>query len=247
MKKPNKAMIDGDIIAWKVAFVADIEGVMSIGSLITGLLNKWTPDCCDGTVIALSCPKSDNFRRDVYPGYKENREDAYKPEFLKDVFDFLIEEYDYMILPKLEADDILGIYASNGDAIAVTIDKDLKGVHGWHYNPNKDKEIRYVSKEEAYEFFCKQWMMGDSTDGIPGLWKIGPKKAEKFLSEWDKDDWEQNIIDLYDTDKHKVREDCDIPHPDIAIVMARCVKILTKKEYNLNKKQIKLWCPKSGS
>jgi len=237
-------MIDGDIIAWKVAFVADIEGVMSIGSLITGLLNKWTPDCCDGTVIALSCPKSDNFRRDVYPGYKENREDAYKPEFLKDVFDFLIEEYDYMILPKLEADDILGIYASNGDAIAVTIDKDLKGVPGWHYNPDKDDEPVLISDDDAERWFCTQWMAGDSTDGLPGLWRIGRKRAEKLLDEWNVEEWHSNIIALYTDGKHVPENKHGVD--DLCTAMGQCVRILSHDDYDKETDTIRLWTPKDG-
>ena len=247
MKIPKKAMLDGDILVYHTAFWAEANNPDYFPVKLDSLVEKWIPDGVNSSVLALSCSRADNFRKKEWKKYKDNRDGSYVPEYLQDVRDWMQENYKCKLLPNLEADDILGIYASKGTHISVTIDKDLKGVHGWHYNPNKDKEIRYVSKEEAYEFFCKQWMMGDSTDGIPGLWKIGPKKAEKFLSEWDKDDWEQNIIDLYDTDKHKVREDCDIPHPDIAIVMARCVKILTKKEYNLNKKQIKPWCPKSGS
>ena len=63
----------------------------------------------------------------------------------------------------------MGIAASSGDAIAVTIDKDLKGVPGWHYNPDKDECPNYVDDAEADKFLAFQLIKGDSTDGIPGL------------------------------------------------------------------------------
>ena len=140
MKKPNKAMLDGDIIAWKAAFVAESEGPLAIDSLIGSITKKWTPKDCTEVKIALSCKAEDNFRKAIFPGYKENRKDVVKPEYLKDVFTALEDQYDCLKYPNLEADDILGIHASSGDAISISIDKDLMGVPGWYYNPEKNDE-----------------------------------------------------------------------------------------------------------
>jgi 5'-3' exonuclease len=63
----------------------------------------------------------------------------------------------------------------------VSIDKDMAQIPGWHVNPTKDDFPRWVSEEEADYFLALQWLTGDSTDGIPGLPGIGPKKAEKLL------------------------------------------------------------------
>jgi DNA polymerase-1 len=244
MNKPTTAMIDGDIIAWKAAFVAETEGVMSIGSLVSGLMEKWTPKGCDKSIVALSCPKADNFRRDVYPGYKENRDNTYKPEFLKDVFDHISENYEVMVLPKLEADDVLGIYASSGDAIAITIDKDLRGVMGWHYNPDKEEEPVFVDAESAERWFCIQWMAGDSTDGIPGLWRIGKKKASKFLDEWEKDEWYDQIRELYTEGKHVPENKHEVD--DFCEAMGQCVRILSHDNYDKDTDKITMWTLKMG-
>ena len=68
MKKPKIAILDGDIIAWKVAFVADIEGDLAIDSLLGGIINNWTPEDVTDIIVALSHKK--NFRKEVYPAYK---------------------------------------------------------------------------------------------------------------------------------------------------------------------------------
>ena len=244
---PRKAILDGDIIKYHTAFWAEANNPDYFPVKLDSLVEKWTPSGVSDVVIALSCERKDNFRNKEWPNYKSNRKDSYIPEYIHDVYDFIVENYKCKLLPTLEADDILGIYASKHTHVAVTLDKDLLGVPGWHFNPNKDKDVRYISNEEAYRFFCKQWMMGDSVDNIPGLWRIGPKKADKMLEEWDKKDWETNILSLYADLKYRIRDNCGLSDTDMAIAMARCVKILTKKEYNLRTKKIKPWNPIGGS
>ena len=245
--EPNRAILDGDIIAYQTAFWAEANDPDKFPKKLKTILKKWIPNKIKDCQIALSCSREENFRRKIWNNYKINRENMYTPEYLRDIKDYIHYNYDTISLPTLEADDVLGIYASSNEAISVTIDKDLLGVPGWHYNPNKDKDLRFITKEEAERFFHLQWMTGDSTDGIPGLWRIGPKRATKMLDEWDESEWDENIIELYSTDKHKVRNDCGISHPDIALAMARCVNILTKDTYDLETNEIKLWDPKVGS
>jgi len=244
MKKPKKIILDGDIIAWKVAFVAESEGFMSIDTLVEGVVNKWTPDDTDEVVIALSCNADVNFRKLVYPGYKENRVDVYKPEFLGDVFVALNTRHDCLMYPTLEADDVLGIHASSGDAISISIDKDLKGVHGWTYNPEKNDEPYYISEDDAERWFCMQWMAGDTTDGIPGLWRIGKKTAGKLLDEWATEDWHMCIQEMYAEGKHAPENKHEVE--DIALAMARCVRILHDENYDIETGEITHWSQKLG-
>jgi len=244
MKKPDKAVLDGDIIAWKTAYVADIEGNLAIDSLISRLVDKWTPDGASQIQVALSCGKKDNFRRKIFPGYKANREDAYRPDHLKDTFEAIRDTYDCLIFPRLEADDVLGIYASSGRGISVSIDKDLKGVHGWLYNPDKNDEPYYISPEEAERWFCTQWMSGDSTDGLPGLWRIGKKTAEKLLNEWDQESWHENIREMYVDGKHVPKNTYNVD--DMYNIMGQCVRILHEENYNIETNEIIPWKPKVG-
>lgn len=244
MKKPNKAILDGDIIVWKAAFVADAEGALSIDGLLGSLVNKWTPKGVKDIEIALSCPRKDNFRSQVFPGYKENRKDVYKPDSLSEVFEAIDSSYPCVRMAHLEADDILGLGASSGEAISVSIDKDLRGVPGWLYNPEKDKKPYLISTEDADRWFCTQWMTGDSTDGIPGLWRIGKKKAEKMLNEWGIEDWCAEIEEMYKEGKHVPKNKHEVE--DICSVMAQCVRILRHGEYDIKKEKVKLWFPELG-
>ena len=239
-------MLDGDVIAYQAAFWVETEGGYGIHQKVKSLIKKWTLPKTTRTVVTLSCSRADNFRKDYWDKYKTNRDSAYVPEFLKDVRQCIEENFECLKFPRLEADDIMGIYASTGDAIAVTIDKDLQCVPGWHFNPDKDKKPRYVSKKKADRFFHKQWMTGDSTDGIPGLWRIGPKKAESMLDEWKESKWVENILELYESDKHHVRNAGELTRKEACLAMARCVRILTADTYDLTKKEIIHWEPKSG-
>ena len=246
MKKPNKAVIDGDIIVYKAAFWAEIEGIDTLEEKVNYDMKKWTPEGVDDIEVALSCSRKQNFRRKVWPNYKRNREEMHTPDCLPDVYDYITDTFNVIRDNTIEADDLLGVYASSGKAIAVTIDKDLKGVQGWHYNPAKDKEPVLITKKEADAFFCKQWMSGDSTDGIPGLWRIGPKKAEKFLKEWKKKDWHKNILEMYADDKYIPRDLHGVDPEEIGKVMGQCVKILDSRHYSLKTNKITMWCPKVG-
>ena len=244
MKKPNKAILDGDIIVWKTAYVADAEGPMAIDSLLGNQVSKWTPDGMDSVEVALSCKKHDNFRKDIYPGYKENRAALYKPDCLVEVFDIIRDAYNCIELPKLEADDILGIQASAGESVAVTIDKDLRGVCGWHWNPDKEEEPIFITKEEAERWFCIQWMAGDSTDGIAGLWRVGKKKATKFLEEWDEEEWHSQILEMYSEGKHVPKNKHDVDN--LYEAMGQCVRILSHENYDFETNSILHWKPKVG-
>jgi len=246
-KKPKRAMLDGDILVYQAAFWAEANDPDKFPDKLEKILKKWIPKGIEEYDVALSCSRDDNFRRKIWDRYKINRENMYVPEYLSYIKEYVRHNYNAIDLPNLEADDILGIYASSNQAVSVTIDKDLKGVHGWHFNPNKDKELRFITKKKAKRFFYKQWMAGDSTDGIPGLWRIGPKRADKLLNEWEEEDWDTNIIALYDTDKHRVRDEGEMSSLDIAKAMAWCVNILTTETYDLETEEIKLWEPIVGS
>ena len=51
---------------------------------------------------------------------------------------------------------------------------------GKHYNYGKAEFVE-VDKTQALTFLWKQMLMGDSTDGIQGIPKVGPKTADTWL------------------------------------------------------------------
>lgn len=242
---PNEAILDADIIAYRAALQAEVGDPAFIPSIIEGMVRTWVPETVDSFEMALSCRRTDNFRRELWPNYKKNRESKPEPEFLTEVRDYIRESYDCLEFPKIEADDIMGMYAQK--KIAVTIDKDLRGVQGWHFNPFKEKDPVYIDEEEAEEFFCIQWMSGDNTDCIPGLWRIGPKKAKSFLRKWDDLDRHENIMALYCEDRYRPRDTCDLDDNALGLAMARCVRLLSSSGYDINTGDITLWNPKVGA
>ena len=76
------------------------------------------------------------------------------------------------------------IAETEGDSYVVcSPDKDvLKQVPGSHYNYQKMEWV-HTSDEDAEAFLWKQTLMGDSTDGIPGIPGLGPKTADKLIDE----------------------------------------------------------------
>ena len=130
-----------------------------------------------------------NWRTNVLPTYKGNRKDTDKPEGLTFIKEALKEHYEVIKMPTLEADDVMGILATDPEyhpdyrKIIISEDKDMKTIPSWLYNPAKDFEPYLISEEEADHFHLTQAMAGDVTDGYSGCPSIGMETADKMLTE----------------------------------------------------------------
>lgn len=252
MEKITTAILDGDIIAYRAAFWADKEGIDDLPYRIRNDIKKWSPPTIGNIIVAMSCPRKNNFRRDHWPQYKEHRDNFKKPDAMAYALELIYEQNSSAVcVDRLEADDLIGMMVSSGEAIGVTVDKDLRQIPGWHWNPDKEKYPICQSKWNANKFFFNQWMSGDSTDNIWGLWRVGPKTADKFLDEVveDKgtaDAWEQAIMDRYleeDWDRRPEKRTPDISKYEYALAQARCVRILRDGDYNKETGEVNLWSP----
>ena len=182
MEKPKIAILDGDILAYRASFWAEAEGIEYLEGRLMDDVDLWTPHGMDKVIIALSCSRVDNFRRDTWPDYKMHREDTHTPEGLREALTCLKDQFDVRRAPRLEADDMMGIMMSSGKGVAVSIDKDMLTVPGWLWNPDKMKTgPELITEEEADFRYHVQWIMGDTTDNYKGIYRWGPKKAEKYL------------------------------------------------------------------
>jgi 5'-3' exonuclease len=124
-----------------------------------------------------------NFRLDLYPSYKANRESTPKPKYYRDIRDYLVGNWGGVVCDGIEADDAVGIAATDlglGKAIIVSTDKDLNQIPGDHYDWTEGKTYS-VSAREGVTFFYEQMLSGDTTDNIPGIDGIGPVKAKRAL------------------------------------------------------------------
>jgi len=157
----------------------------------------------------------------------------------------LIRNFNILEIPHLEADDIMGMGASSGKSIAVTIDKDLRSVPGWHWNPTKEQGPVEVDQYTADLNFHKQWLTGDTTDNIPGIWRFGPAKAEKWLKYVHPRNWTAAVLAAYDQSK---KQDGSRYTLDECMIMARCVRILRDGEFDRETMEPKLFqCPIIGA
>jgi DNA polymerase-1 len=139
------------------------------------------------------------WRHELYPRYREGR--APMPSFLRDAlpaFQDRLREVGLhpVSVPGVEADDVIAtgvlrwLSEGRGEAIVATTDKDLHELiaHGalvwdhfkgeWH----DDAWVRNrfgIAPERIHDLLA---LMGDPTDGVPGVSKVGMKTAARLLN-----------------------------------------------------------------
>jgi hypothetical protein len=177
--------IDGDIIVYSCGFAADDEPLAHCLSTV----KKMVQNICAHTgadIYTIYLTGRNNFRKDVatLQGYKENRKDKPKPRHLEDIREYLINVHDAIVIEDAEADDALGEWLSekghDEDRVLASLDKDLDMIAGEHFNW-RSNHCYTMPEDEADMFFGKQLLTGDSTDNIPGLYKMGGAKVTRKL------------------------------------------------------------------
>ena len=97
--------------------------------------------------------------------------------------EYLQQQWKFTYIPELEADDLVSVYHDPLKTIICSPDKDVlyqNRVHNYNYGKGEFVE---VDENDALRFLWKQVLMGDSTDGIMGIPKVGPKTAEGWLKD----------------------------------------------------------------
>jgi len=124
-----------------------------------------------------------NFRYELQSDYKGQRTGERSALFYE-LREWAHKKYGY--LENLEADDGYGYYMGTGKYIGATFDKDCyKGLPGIHFNVYHTKrDIVETSIDEARRFNYLQALMGDPTDNIKGIPRVGEKTAVKLLDEF---------------------------------------------------------------
>ena len=179
-----------------------------------------------------------NFRKDIEPSYKGNRAGNHrrKPVGYKAIRRWAEQQFPSECWHRLEADDILGILGTRhvDNCVIWSGDKDLKQIPGLHLTNNGD--IVHISQNEADAFFYRQILTGDSTDGYPGCPGVGPKTAEKLISD---DDFDEATAWGVVTEQYKKKG----LSASQALKQARLARILRDSEYTFD--EIQLWTPLS--
>ena len=174
-----------------------IGAVYGFFNMILPILAAAKPD--DSFVCVFDASRI-SFRQDIYPAYKANRSET--PADLLQQSELIrigVHEMGIPVLciPGVEADDVIAtITTDNCNRVnatrIITGDKDLMQLVSdcvYLYDGMKNKEIHEPEVIEKFgvhpnQVIDVQSLMGDSTDNVPGVPGIGPKKASELINEF---------------------------------------------------------------
>src|SRR3990167_1017387 len=161
-----------------------VGAVLGFTTMLIKLLREKNPDYL---VVVFDAARA-NFRNDIYPAYKANREET-PPELVPQFF--LIrkacEAFNVAYIEKegFEADDLIATYAHSqpGEVTIVSSDKDLMQLVTPTVKMFDPIKNRLIGTEEVIEKFGVppsqvvdvQALAGDSSDNVPGVPGIGIK------------------------------------------------------------------------
>ena len=236
-----KLLIDADFIVYKCCAAAESEvdfgnDVIIVTSLFSDAygcvkreLNRIANKFDSFSEHILFFSDSVNFRKSIKNDYKGHR-NRKKPCGYRRVINALHDNYEVIIMPTLEADDAMGIYATkNKGNIIVSPDKDMRQIPGRLFDL---QDSFTITKEEGEKWHLIQSLAGDNTDGYAGVPGIGVKRAAALFEEkgysW------KTVVEAF---KEK-----DLSE-DIALENARLAKILTTEDYDHEKGEPILWSP----
>ena len=188
--------------------------------------------CFDDSILFFS--DSVNFRKTVDKDYKGHR-NRKKPCGYKRVIHKLYEDFQVIIMPEIEADDAIGIYATKEQGhIICSPDKDMRQIPGDLFNMTDG--VVTVTPEEGRRWHLIQTLSGDQTDGYGGVPGIGIKRAEA-LFEKEGYTWETVVKAFADKDLDEA----------VALQNARLAKILQVEDYDFTTEKPILWTPSTSS
>ena len=243
--KTSRLLIDGDILTyrtcwacqtqvqWEDDVVTTATNLKEVRAQADAMIAYWQEQLGVEQLVICFSPKGGKyFRHNILESYKGTRKASQKPLGYHSLVEYLKEKYSYLQIPMLEADDTLGILATNGEYsrnIIVSVDKDMLTIPCEYYN--MDKEItETVDTKLADYMHLYQTLVGDSTDNYKGCPGVGPKKAADILKipVWSR------VVTAF--------EKAGLTS-DEALVQARVARILRANEYNFETGEVILWEP----
>ena len=186
----------------------DVTGVYGFANVFLRALNEWNPAYC-AIAFDLSVP---TFRHKQFPEYKGQREAT--PEELRPQFGRVKQLMTYFGVPVFElegweADDVIGTLAAQAekiglDSVILTGDRDTFQLISPKVRVDlassiQDRKVydeaalmeRYSGLTAAQQTDFKA-LLGDTSDNIPGVPKVGEKTAITLLNDY------QNLEGIYE-------------------------------------------------
>jgi DNA polymerase-1 len=200
-------LVDGSSYLYRAFHVPNLQqltnahgeptgAVYGVVNMLRSLLTEYDPQY----IAVVFDAKGKTFRHQLYDQYKANRPPM--PPELSDQVPPLLDMVRAMGLPLLqvegvEADDVIGALAKRAAALGMetvisTGDKDMAQLVDEHVtlvNTMSRTTLDTAGVEEKFGVAPGQIvdylaLIGDSSDNIPGIPKVGPKTAAKWLGSW---------------------------------------------------------------
>jgi len=186
---------------------------------VLNMLRKLVKDEQPDNIAMVFDAKGKTFRNDIYAEYKANRPPM--PDDLREQIEPLhdvikAQGYPLISIEGVEADDVIGtlcVQASERgyDVLVSTGDKDMAQLVNDKVRLINTMNNQLMTEETVMEKFQVKpeqiidylALMGDSSDNIPGVPKVGPKTASKWIAQYGS---MQAVIDHAEEIKGKVGE-----------------------------------------
>ncbi|MFN7098038.1 MAG: 5'-3' exonuclease H3TH domain-containing protein, partial [Gammaproteobacteria bacterium] len=167
---------------------------------VTNMLRKLRKDYPTPHMAVVFDPKGKTFRDDLYPEYKANR--PVMPDDLRcqiqPLFDVIVAMgLPLIIVDGVEADDVIGTLAVNAaqhgwDVVVSTGDKDMAQLVNPQVTLVNTMTNTLMDRQGVIDKFGVPperiidylTLVGDTVDNVPGVPKVGPKTAVKWLQEF---------------------------------------------------------------
>jgi DNA polymerase-1 len=226
--KPSFFIIDSHAYLYKNYFALpklttskgeEVGALYGFIRLVLKILNEKNPDY----IVACYDSRTKTKREEMYSLYKANRPKT-DEELIRQI-NLSYEIVDSLGIKTLsmdgyEADDIIativGRFEGKTQPIIVSQDKDIhylisKGALIWDGSSEKLRDENFVldkfgiSSDKIFDYLC---LIGDSSDNIPGVAGIGPKKAVNLISKYGNIDniIENALSNEMDKDLKKVKD-----------------------------------------
>lgn len=196
------ALIDADLVAFRCAATVQDYDPVDVAIYRVDVLMRQILEATESEEYRSFLTGRGNFRKIINPEYKANRKDKEPPCYLQECRDYLIKEWNTVVSDGCEADDLLGI-AQTDETVICSLDKDLLMIPGTHFNWTK-LQYTHVDQLDGLRTFYKQMLIGDRSDNIFGVDKIGPVKAAKLIDHLtDEMDMIDTVLDLYVEDEER--------------------------------------------
>jgi DNA polymerase-1 len=168
--------------------------------IMINMMNSLRKEYPSDYVACVFDAKGPTFRDEIYPAYKAHRDPM--PEDLRSqiapIHDIVrLLGWKVLDVPGVEADDVIGTLAATAASQGIEVivssgDKDLAQLVNEHITivdtmNGKRRDLAGVESEfgvPARLMLDYQTLVGDTVDNVPGVAKVGPKTAVKWLQQY---------------------------------------------------------------